>query len=57
MLFDIIKAKQLKIKKLRNSVNPYLGENYQIQRTVIRDSEKFRAAIYKKYNFRCYVCE
>ena len=57
MLFDVIQAKQLRIKSLRNNVNPYLDEDYYIQRTVIRDSEKFRAAIYKKYNFRCYVCE
>lgn len=57
MLFDVIQAKQLKIKSLRNNVNPYLDENYYIQRTVIRDSEKFRAAIYKKHDFRCYVCE
>lgn len=57
MLFDVIQAKQLKIKSLRNNVNPYLDEDQYIQRTVIRDSEKFRAAIYKKQDFRCYVCE
>lgn len=57
MLFDVIQAKQLKILSLRNNVNPYLDEDYYIHRTVIRDSERFRASIYKKYNFRCYVCE
>lgn len=57
MLFDVIQAKQLRIKSLRNNVNPYLDEDYYTQRTVIRDSEKFRAAIYKNQNFRCYVCE
>lgn len=53
--FDMIQAKQLKIKSLRNNVNPYLDEVYYIERTVIRDSYKFRAAIYKKYKFRCYM--
>lgn len=57
MLFDVIQAKQLKIKSLRNNVNSYLYEEYYIERTVIRDSEKFRAAIYKKHGFKCYVCE
>ena len=57
MLFDVIQAKQLIVKSLRNDINPYTDENYYINRTVIRDSEKFRAAIYKKYKFRCYVCE
>lgn len=57
LLFDMIQVKQLKIKSLRNNVNPYLDEAYYIERTVIRESEKFRAAIYKKYKFRCYVCE
>ena len=56
LLFDVIQAKQLKIKSLRNNVNPYIDEDYYINRTIIRDSEKFRAAIYKRYNFRCYVC-
>lgn len=57
LLFDLIQAKQLKIMSLRNNVNPYLDEDYYVHRTVIRDSEKFRAAIYKKHHFRCYVCE
>jgi RNA-directed DNA polymerase len=57
LVFDVIQAKQLRIKSLRNNVNPYIDENYYINRTIIRDSEKFRAAIYKKYNLRCYVCE
>lgn len=56
LLFDVIQAKQLKIRSLRNNVNPYIDEDYYINRTVIRDSEKFRAAIYKRYDFRCYVC-
>nr|YP_009730059.1 group II intron reverse transcriptase/maturase [Leucocryptos marina]BBQ05389.1 group II intron reverse transcriptase/maturase [Leucocryptos marina] len=57
MLFDVIQAKQLMISSLRNNVNPYIDEDYYIRRTVIRDSERFRAAIYKKYDFKCYVCE
>jgi len=57
LLFDITQAKQIKTKSLRNKVNPYTDENYYVERTVIRESEKFRAAIYKKYNFKCYVCE
>ena len=57
MLFDTTQAKQIKMKSLRNNVNPYLDEDYYIERTIIRDSEKFRAAIYKKHNFKCYVCE
>lgn len=57
MLFDITQAKQIKTKNLRNNVNPYLDEDYYIGRTVIRDSEKFRAVIYKKHNFKCYACE
>lgn len=57
MLFDIIQARQLRIKSSRNNNNLYLDEVYYILRTVIRDSEKFRAAFYKKYDFRCYVCE
>lgn len=56
MLFDVIQAKQLKISNLRNNVNPYLDDYYYIDRTVIRDAENFREAIYKKYKFRCYVC-
>jgi RNA-directed DNA polymerase len=57
LLFDITQAKQIKTKSLRNKVNPYTDENYYVERTVIRESEKFRAAIYIKYNFKCYVCE
>ena len=57
MLFDMTLAKQIKTKNLRSNVNPYLDEDYYIRRTIIRDSEKFRAAIYKKHNFKCYVCE
>jgi|KNS12Surf_metaT_2_FD_contig_101_683808_length_2328_multi_3_in_0_out_0_1 RNA-directed DNA polymerase len=57
LLFDITQAKQIKTKSLRNNVNPYSDENYYVERTVIRDSEKFRAAIYRKHNFKCYVCE
>jgi len=45
MLFDITLAKQIKTKNLRSNVNPYLDEDYYIRRTIIRDSEKFRAAI------------
>lgn len=57
MLFDVIQAKQLGIKAYEITLTLYLDEDYYIQRTVIRDSEKFRAAIYKKHDFRCYVCE
>jgi RNA-directed DNA polymerase len=56
LLFDITQAKQIKTKSLRNNINPYLNEEYYISRSVIVDAEKFRKAIYKKYNFKCPVC-
>lgn len=57
LLFDVTQAKQIETKSLRNNVNPYSDENYYVERTVIRNSEKFRAAIYRKHNFKCFVCE
>jgi len=56
LLFDITQAKQLKTKSLRNNINPYMNEEYYISRSAIVDAEKFRKAIYKKYNFKCPVC-
>jgi 5-methylcytosine-specific restriction endonuclease McrA len=56
LLFDVIQTKQLKVKNLRNKVNPYIDEEYYINRTIIREADNFREAIYKKYNFKCYVC-
>ena len=55
-LYDITQAKQLIVTNLRNDLNPYTEEEYFVNRTIIRDAEKFRKAIYKKFNFRCFVC-
>ena len=56
LLFDITQAKQIKVNSLRNNVNPYIGEEYYVSRSIIVDAEKFRKAVYKRYNFRCPVC-
>jgi RNA-directed DNA polymerase len=56
MLFDVIQVKQMRLSNLRNNVNPYVDKDYYINRMVIRDAEIFRAAIYQKHLFRCFVC-
>jgi RNA-directed DNA polymerase len=56
LLFDITQAKQIKTKNLRSNVNPYLDEDYYIGR-IIHNVERFRGAIYRKHNFKCYACE
>jgi RNA-directed DNA polymerase len=57
LLFDVTQAKQIKIKALKNNVNPYMNEEYYVSRSLIIDAERFRKAIYKKYNFKCPVCD
>ncbi len=56
LLFDITQAKQIKVNSLKNNINPYTDEEYYVSRSLIVDAEKFRKAIYKKYSFRCPVC-
>lgn len=56
LLFDITQAKQIKINSLKNNINPYTDEEYYISRSLIVDAERFRKVIYKKYSFRCPVC-
>lgn len=56
LLFDPTLAKQIKVKNLRNNINPYVDEDYYVQRTILRDADRFRKAIYKIHNFRCTVC-
>jgi|JI91814CRNA_FD_contig_101_59818_length_2557_multi_8_in_0_out_0_1 RNA-directed DNA polymerase len=56
LLFDITQAKQIKVNCLKNNVNPYMDEEYYVSRPLIVNAEKFRKAIYEKYNFRCPVC-
>lgn len=56
LLYDITQAKQLIVTNLKNDRNPYTEEEYFVNRTIIRDADKFRKAIYKKSNFRCFVC-
>lgn len=57
LLFDITQAKQIKVSNLRNHINPYINDEYYISRSIIRDAERFRKAVYKLYNFRCYSCK
>ena len=33
-----------------------MDEEYYVSRSLIVDAEKFRKAVYKKYHFRCPVC-
>jgi hypothetical protein len=55
-LFDMTLAKQIKVKNLKNNVNPYLDEEYYISRSFIRNADRFRKAIYKLHNFKCVEC-
>jgi hypothetical protein len=41
---------------LKNNINLYTDEKYYISRFLIVDAERFRKAIYKKYSFRCPLC-
>lgn len=52
-LFHITQAKQIKVNSLKNNINPYTDEEYFISRSLTVDVERFRKAIYNKYNFRC----
>lgn len=56
LIFDITQAKQIKVTSLRNDVNPYTDDEYYVSRCIIVDAEKFREAVYKRYDFRCPVC-
>nr|AVR57695.1 hypothetical protein [Halamphora calidilacuna] len=55
-LFDMTLAKQIKVKNLKNNVNPYLDEEYYTSRSFIRNADRFRKAIYKLHNFKCVEC-
>lgn len=55
-LFDMTLAKQIKVKNLKNSVNPYLDEQYYISRSITRNADIFRKIIYKLHNFKCVEC-
>lgn len=55
-LFDMTLAKQIKVKNLKNSVNPYSDEEYYISRLFIRNADRFRKTIYKSHNFKCVEC-
>jgi RNA-directed DNA polymerase len=55
-LFDITQAKQIKVNSLKSNINPYTDEEYYISSSLTVDAERFRKAIYNKYNFRCPVC-
>ena len=50
-------AKQIKVKNLKNNVNPYLDEDYYISRLIIRNADRFRKTVYKLHNFKCAVCD
>ena len=56
-LFDMTLAKQIKVKNLKNNVNPYLDEDYYISRLIIRNADRFRKTIYKLHNFKCATCD
>ena len=57
LLFDITQAKQIKVSNLRNHINLYINDEYYVSRSIIRDADRFRKAVYKLYNFRCYLCK
>lgn len=56
VIFDPSQAQQIRFKNLQLGLNPYVHEDYYIQRTLILDADKFRAAVYSKYNKKCLLC-